>query len=300
VVKGIHGKGKISIPPHLAHSSWINYEALAALSVLSNLKTELKALKENPDARRVHKARVSLRRWFSIWAVLREDGWETKSFKKEVSKPLRRLLRMLGGLRDSDVNLELVESLQASERFAKLCRAHSRQLRKELRAYLPELKLAKILKLAKDHLHSQAEKVEKRSKRRTAKRTAFDHLDEHVCLQEEAVKRLALTAESPEELHQLRLAVKRWRYLLTEFFGLTNLELVTAQTLLGHLHDLDRLSPILRQSEEDAHALSSLKQRRRELLRQFQPMRSRLPYGLRPRIVTLKPAQADNTPEDIN
>jgi CHAD domain-containing protein len=241
---------------------------------------------------------VSLRRWFSIWAVLRDDGWETASFKKKIRKPLKRLLTILGALRDSDVNLELATDLKATERFLVLSQAQSRQLRKDLRSYLPLVKLSKILKRAKDHVHQQAEKVERASKRRKTKRTAFEHLDEHLRLQEEAVRRKALSAQSPEELHQLRLAVKRWRYLLTEFFGLTNLELVTAQQLLGALHDLDRLSPLLGQSGEELEALGNLRQRRRELLDRFRPMRSQLPYGLRPGITSLKAAETDDIPED--
>jgi CHAD domain-containing protein len=299
-VKGTDGKRKKIIPPHLAHSSWINYEVLAALAVLDSLTKDLKALKDKPNGKNVHKARVTLRRWFSVWGVLQDDGWETGSYKKKVRKPLKRLLTMLGGLRDCDVNLELAITVGATAEFQQECEEQGRQQKKELRDYLDKTKFKSILKQAKQHLNEQAEKVEGTSKRKRAKQSAYDHLDEHLALHEAEVKLQASKATTPEELHQLRLGIKRWRYLLTEFFGLTNLELVRAQQLLGQIHDIDRLTPALQEHENERSALTALRRRRQELLKQCQPMRSHLPYGLRPSIISSRPEPTDEQPEDIN
>jgi CHAD domain-containing protein len=281
-----------NVPPHLAHSSWINFEASSALSVLGTLSDELKDLKKKVSVRRVHKARVALRRWFSVWKVLEQDGWESKHFKKSVSKPLKNVLEALGELRDMDVALELAENLGVTDETLDDWKKQRKTLKKHLKKRIDSVDVKDLLDEIEDYLHDRAEKVEKSVSNKRAKESAFDHLDNYLSREEDEVRALAQTAQSPEELHKFRLGVKRWRYLLTEFFGLTNLELVKAQQVLGQIHDLDRLTPILQSNPGEELALSRIRDRRGQLLKEIGAMRTRLPFGLRPHITSLKRGSA--------
>jgi CHAD domain-containing protein len=101
----------------------------------------------------------------------------------------------------------------------------------------------------------------------------------------------AKSANTDEELHQLRLSVKRWRYILAEIFGLTNLELVLAQQLLGKHHDLTLLKEALEATSNKLkaknivgleEAQSRLVLELRSLTEEIIPLKDNLPYGLRP------------------
>ncbi len=277
------------VPPHLAQSSWINYEAQAAIAVATSLAVELKRLNKKVNADRVHKSRVALRRWFSVWAVMKDDEWQSGKFKKGITKPLRKLLSMLGELRDQDVNLELGEKLEVSKEQIKKWKADRKRLKNRLCDYVDELDLGGMVSEIPEYLRSRADKVEKAMNNgKVLHESAYVHLDRHVIEHEREVRQRASSATSAEEMHALRLSIKRWRYILTEFFGLTNLELVRAQQLLGQIHDLDRLTPLLDSDKSNQRALVNLERRRMQLLEEFARMRNDLPYGLRPVIYSTK------------
>lgn len=290
-----------SIPPHLAGSSWINFEVAAALSVHANLIEDVSRLKKKASAPRVHKSRVSLRRWFSIWSVLVEDGWETKKFRKDISKPLRRLLKLLGGLRDLDVNIEMGELYGVAPHLLVEWAGERQHQQKQLSRYMASFKVKK-LKGIEEFLLNRAEKVERRDKADSqGAPTAFHHLGQHVADHENNVAKLVKTAKTSEELHELRLQIKKWRYMLTEFFGLTNLELVRAQQLLGQIHDLDRLTPLVSADVDSSSALAKIEEKRQELFGQFKNMRNNLPYGLRPSMTSVATeANSDNDFHEIS
>jgi CHAD domain-containing protein len=140
------------------------------------------------------------------------------------------------------------------------------------------------------YLRKRAQKITVKLPRAKAEQSAYQHIELFLLKQESIVRERADTAREPDEYHQLRLAIKGWRYLLTEFFGLTNLELVRAQQILGQTHDLDRLTPLLIGDGNQEEALATLKERRQELLSQIDEMRNRLPYGLRPQITSTRAA----------
>jgi CHAD domain-containing protein len=108
--------------------------------------------------------------------------------------------------------------------------------------------------------------------------------------QEQFARQVERKASTPESLHQLRLCIKAWRYLLTEFFGLTNLELVKAQQLLGKFNDVHRALVLLEsdpQAQELAKdAIAKLQKQSEQLMKEFSEFRKALPYGLRPTIVS--------------
>jgi CHAD domain-containing protein len=278
------------VPPHLSRTGWITHEATCAIAVYEDLRKDVRALKKKVTANHVHKARVTLRRWFSVWKVLKEDHWESKSYEKSVGKQLRKLQQLLGELRDLDVNIEQAEKLGCSQTLIDLWGAQRRRLEEKLEKHVRKQDLKSLMSDLGRYLRKRAQKIQAKLPRAKAEQSAYQHIEHFLLKQESIVRERAEEAQTPEEHHQLRLGIKGWRYLLTEFFGVTNLELVRAQQLLGQLHDLDRLTPLLVYDEEQAEALTRLKERRKELLAQIQEMRTRLPYGLRPQITSTKAA----------
>lgn len=269
--------------PHLAEGSVVEYELNTALSLQAAMQDALKKLKHKTSKERVHKSRVSLRRWFSVWSLLEEEGWSTEEFNRDHIAPLKKLLKAMGQLRDTDVALENAHKLECSESFIKRLKRQRKKKQKKLAALLDEIAPIEITDSISTYLHRQAEQMGK-----VSKCTPYEVLDEHLRLQEKKVKALARKAATAEALHKTRLGIKKWRYLLTECMGLTNFDLVTAQTLLGELHDLDRLELILRKHDEPSATFKRLRIARAELFRGWTGIRESLPYGLRPGISTLK------------
>jgi CHAD domain-containing protein len=277
-------------PPHLARTSWITHEANCALAVYQDLRKDLQNLKKKVTANRVHKARVTLRRWFSVWKVMRQDRWESDGYQKKIGARLKKLQKMLGELRDLDVNMDQAQKLGCRPSLIKQWERQRKQLEKQLEKYVAVEDLNDLMNKLGKYLRKRAQKIQAMLPRAKAEQSAYHHIEMFLLKQESITREFAESAQTPEELHQFRLAIKGWRYLLTEFFGVTNLELVRAQQILGQMHDLDRLTPLLTGDPEQKVAFSKLKERRKEFLAQIAEMRTRLPYGLRPQITSTKAA----------
>lgn len=273
-------------PPHLARTSWITHEANCALSVYQELRKDLRDLKKKVTAGRVHRARVTLRRWFSIWKVLRTDQWESKSYKRKIGGRLKKMQKMLGELRDTDVNIDQAEKLGCGSTLIALWTARRQHLEHKLERYVQAQDINDLMNRLGRYLRKRAQKIQAGLPRAKAEQSAYQHIEMFLLNQESVVRELAETARTPEELHRFRLTIKSWRYLLTEFFGVTNLELVRAQQILGQIHDLDRLTPLLVHSDEKKEVLVTAKEKRKQYLAQIEEMRRRLPYGLRPQITS--------------
>lgn len=278
---------KVIIPPHIEQTPWLDYQQATVQALCESLSAELKDLHDKPAAKRVHDTRVALRRWFSVWAVLQDDGWESKKFRGKVVRKLRKLLKLLGRLRDWDVNLELAEALGCPPALLAEWAAARKLVRRAVKSGVKHLDTDLIVSRMKKYLTVRAEKLkEKLHTYPEEPLSSYQRLDQSVSEQEQQVRELEATASTIEELHQLRLGIKRWRYLMTEFFGLTNLELVRAQQLLGKLNDYQRLDLLL--AERDAaETKAKLQSEKARLLEEFGRIRRYLPYGLRPLIVSI-------------
>jgi len=274
-------------PAHLSEESWVQFEHRAAQNLLAALEGELKKLKLRVIPERVHKSRVSLRRWFSVWSFLADDGWEEKKFKKKVLTPLRGFLKELGELRDFDVNIETAEQLSCDEQTLEDLKACRKKLKQRIDKSLSDLEPEEIIAKIENYLESKAIELAENIKTEPDKdHSAFAHFDRYIKTHEEQVKKLSEKATCPESLHKLRLAIKKWRYLLTECMGLTNLELVRAQTLLGEIHDYDRLEPFLREHDDRSTALAALRLERSTRIQEFEQLKVYLPFALRPGTIT--------------
>jgi CHAD domain-containing protein len=279
------------VPPHLDGSPWLMFEQQAALVIYDDLNRTIRRLAKKPSADRVHEARVALRRWDCIWNILKEDGWLSKKYWKQVGKELKKIRRMLGEIRDCDVNLELTEHLDVPQEIIEHWLNERKSIARKTKKRLKSLDVEKLLDRMGQFLLTRPEKLRHQLESNGASGTdsAYEHLEPFIKAQEEIARNLASTANSPEELHALRLGIKAWRYLLAEFYGLTNLQLVRAQQILGKLNDLHRVEVLLTATESPLakDSLSKCNEQREKLLDDFTQFRESLPYGLRPSITSV-------------
>ncbi|MGH9552525.1 MAG: CHAD domain-containing protein [Terriglobales bacterium] len=212
--------------PHLNQSNWLEFEQSTAESLFENLSDELDRISHSPTSKRVHDTRVALRRWDSIWVVLERDGWRTKAYWKNVGKPLRRLRKALGELRDWDVNLETGEAVGLPKAILTEWSAERDFNRKKMRKELKKIDMDALLKQFARFIRKRPRELRQEIEETYPEQllqTAFDHLEPFLQEQEVLTTQIERIATTPETMHQLRLAIKAWRYLLTEFYGLTNL-----------------------------------------------------------------------------
>src|SRR5262249_43031753 len=266
-------RGTSRVPTHLDETPWLEFEQATVLALCDSLEKELNKLIEKASAKQVHDTRVALRRWFSVWSVLKQDDWQSKKFKRQAIARLRRLLRTLGSLRDWDVNLALGEELGCSKEIVKNWDRERDIARDNVKTTIKSLNPGSLMRRVRKYLKRRPLKLrDKWAQTGEPMESAFNHIDTYILAQEDMVRELEARAPTPEQLHELRLGVKRWRYMLTEFFGLTNLQLVRAQQILGRLHDLDRISDLLDGNCPDDVRLR-LEEQRRQLLQDFSLIR---------------------------
>lgn len=275
--------------PHQCEGNWIDFQLAAAKALLRPLRFEIARLKAKATPQRVHKARVALRRWFSVWSLLCDDGWEGRNFAAKVIKPMRLLLKSLGGLRDVDVSIELCGKYDGGASFIQELESRRKAARKKLAKAVRGFEVSDLVRTISAYLDKRAGKLRCKIEAPSGLETPFERFDRHLREHESRVAQMAQVADSVEELHELRLEIKKWRYLLTECLGVTNLDLVACQQLLGEIHDLDRLLEEIRDYKKFdlTHFEAVLEQARRECLANFESLRGNLPYGLRPGITSL-------------
>ena len=257
------------------------------MALYRELKPALQELSRNPNAKNVHESRVLLRRWSSVWKVLKADGWRTKPEGRDLERQLKELSQTLGCLRDCDVNIEIAESLGAARKILHNWKYERELLARKAKKDLHQLDIKALMRRLRKLLKTRPAKL--KAKLTPPLESAYKHLERFVARQEDFSRQLAATARQPQELHSLRLSIKAWRYLLVEFYGLTNLELVRAQQLLGKLNDLHRIAGLLSKYESDlvSETLSKLTIQQNKLLDEFEQIRGNLPFGLRPRVSTV-------------
>lgn len=272
-----------NIPPHLAAMTWVVFERDTAFSVWDSLERELFLLASKFSGKRVHDTRIALRRWDSVWQVLQRDGFESKKFAKKVGKKLQKLLKVLGAARDMDVNIELGSKVGVSKATLGKWKKEQDELNKAAKKYMKALDVDQIVKDFDKCLNSRARKLGRRLFESSyGQETAYQHLERYLVEQEKAVFDMERTAKTPEELHQLRLGIKTWRFFLAEFFGLTSIGLYKTQQDLGRFNDLTRIGELIQDLPEEEAALQAIKKQNDQNMKLFAKSRKQLPYGLRP------------------
>ncbi|MBC7998528.1 MAG: CHAD domain-containing protein [Leptolyngbya sp.] len=285
-----------SAPPHLREQAWLELEQKTALSIYEDVEKVLKKLakaqlNKSSAGKLVHETRVALRRWESIWTVLEKDDWNEKKYWKVAGSRLRKVHKMLGRLRDWDVNIELAEEYELSSPIIKLFKKERKKASAKVSKGLEKLNVKKLLKETLKFLLTRPQQIAiKHAGSSRLFQSAYSHLEPLLQEQEETARGLEAHAQTPSELHELRLVVKAWRYLLSDFFGLTNLELVRAQQILGKLNDLERLTQLISslaaQDSTVTVAMIKLQEQKLKHLSDFDTLRRNLPFGLRPSITS--------------
>ncbi len=286
-----YGSSPTAVPPHhLMTMSFVNHSHEVALFAYAAMKDAVNILKKDKGRKNVHDIRVSFRRWFSIWNVL-QDSWDSKDFKESIGDDLRRAYKALGGVRDWDVVVKLANQAMVPQIIIDKMEKRRDRARDRSFKVLKNLKLGKLIGRLEKYLKRQYESLSEELAASTEPaKSAYKQLEEFLEHREIATRELLSSAKTLKELHQVRLSIKAWRYLLAEFFGLSSVELVRAQQLLGQLNDIDRLKEFLLDHNKDGveEPIENLMAESEKLLEGWSELKLLLPFGLRPYICRMK------------
>lgn len=225
------------------------------------LGTRLEALDHNlpavlaEDAEALHRTRVASRRLREVLPVIDAGGDASPGSARR--RGIRRLTRVLGGVRELDVALTLLAELVADDRPLQEAAARVRTLIQRDRAvrYAEMIRRLEQIKPAK---------LTRRLASLTESREAAGAAEQLTRLRSRVLgrsRRLARTIEEAgalyafDRLHRVRIAVKKLRYALELVQDLTACrtarlvrKLKDTQDLLGRLHDLEMLAAYLRRA----------------------------------------------------
>ena len=213
------------------------------------------------DVRGLHRTRVASRRLRELLPVLQLDG----KVAGDLGRRLRKITQRLGKVRELDVCLLLIESLQATGRYDKesltvvvAALAHERAIARErLVTKVPLRELRRVgTKLNK--LAGELEDVDETSRDNRRGRALRWAVDARVHRRGAALKAAIEHAGAvylPDRLHKVRIALKKFRYAV-ELASETSKEpriaaqlrlLKRNQDLLGDWHDRQVLLDRVRQ-----------------------------------------------------
>jgi CHAD domain-containing protein len=198
----------------------------------------------------LHQARVATRRLRAALPLIASG-----SRQKKLEHAVRKLTRALGPVRELDVELQLLEEMQASGEVprpavARLRRAVLEERRTLHRDMLAQLEDYDVGRLRKRALSATRKRVEQRAA------TSRDPA-QRLAARARAARRAAVVAAAvgdagglylPDRLHRVRVAVKKLRYALEVVASLGGARvdaqvraLKQVQDLLGRMHDLEVL-----------------------------------------------------------
>lgn len=211
---------------------------------------------EKRDVKAVHGTRVASRRLRELLPVLQLDG----PTAAKLNRHLRKVTRRLGGVREADVLLLVMDELHESGRFHEPAIVRVKealvQAREQVRADLPAKRAASDLRRVGRKMNRVARRLQgpETAQTRRAWRWA---LDARVSRRAAALKQAILSAGAvylAERVHDVRIALKKLRYALeleAEANGLKTTadlrHLKRMQELLGRQHDLHVLVDRVRQ-----------------------------------------------------
>lgn len=257
---------------------WLNAEAKATERVLSSLEDSLKGLVKKTSRASIHEARVSLRHFFALWAVLVQDGWQDDRFEKKFVSQLKALLDHLGDVRDLDVNLKLGEELGCRSQLLKKWKTKRKKQKSKLRTFLKSLNLEDLMQKLRSFFKKEVRVVSKHVQKSELKNeSASRHLALVLNDQARFTQSLSSAADF-KTLHRLRIAVKNWRYLLEDFGAQPSRQLERAQQTLGRIHDLGRLKSDLQGRKKDIGALTRLSEEMRSLRLELADTMAHMPF----------------------
>ncbi len=231
------------------------YGAGVLLKPLEALQGELEGVRSgHEDIEYIHRARVASRRLRAAIPLFQACLPQKKS--KKWLKEIRQVTRALGDARDTDVQLERVQTFyqQLSDKSLKtgikrlILRLNQKRARLQppITQAVQHLRESKVLEALHEHL---AELLERENQVYLYTPTLYQHSFQSI------LKRLTdlltfqevvMDPEKVAELHQMRIAAKWLRYTMENFTGLYSNQLKPylqavrkLQDLLGEIHDCD-------------------------------------------------------------
>ena len=231
---------------------------------LQVLDRNLPAAVQPGDAEAVHRSRVASRRLREALPVLHPPV-DPRALRKS-RRAVRGLTRLLGGVRELDVALSILDELSASHPDLSVGVAVARRLVEQQRLRRREEMLRGLVDLEPRKLRKKLVALSEMTRLpAVAERRARLHerLGPRVMGVAAAMEN-AGSLYAFDRLHRVRIAIKKLRYLLElvhEVAGIGTRRLVrrlkSAQDLLGRLHDLEVLAGFARAAlaAHPAHAI---------------------------------------------
>ena len=207
---------------------------------MAQVSAEVRNAERHLDSETVHDLRVALRRCRSL-----ADGFRQIDPDKHWKKMRRQgsaLFDSLGELRDCHVLQEWVQKLgEEAEPATERLEAHSKQQEKIFEQHAKQALQAFDIK----RWNSLAAALSSRSARLQPGSAPFQALALERWTAARKMESPALRSGNPAALHKLRIAIKKFRYLVENFLPQYREpwaeSLKRAQDLLGEIHDLDVL-----------------------------------------------------------
>lgn len=211
------------------------------------LESYLSAVRDG-DPEGIHQARVATRRIRELLPLTVSDGRGTAA--DDLVEEFRTIGRSLGDVRDADVQIALLRSLEAripgaAPALVMLRQRHERRRLGLMRALIKEFERLEI-----DRLLDSVQHAATRALRHTA--NGWDHRLRRAIVERAAGARQAIVHATgvyfPKRVHKARIAIKKFRYAaeIAAGAGLWNAseiirELKKSQELLGRVHDRQEL-----------------------------------------------------------
>jgi len=206
---------------------------------MERVLAEREKVQADPSSDPVHDLRVALRRCRSMAETMSE--LDPEPAWKQMRKAGKQLFKALGRLRDTHVLIEWTEKLADAEDHSKA----------ELLAHFAADEAAlkqELMPVVSNFDVPQWEQWRELSQRAAKVRVgslAFQHMALEKWVAARELHRIALRNRSKVSWHQLRIGIKRFRYMLENFVPALHSrfasDLKEIQDLLGDVHDLDVL-----------------------------------------------------------
>lgn len=220
---------------------------------------------------------MAIRRFSQVFRVFR-PCFRGKEIRK-IRRSLKRITDLAGEVRNCDIALKLLSKPQQHDptglrpRLANLRKERERALVGLLRNWVGRRASSKWRGAVANAATTNGEALSKTPITRTAQRILPRMAQEFFERGNEATKLKA----SPRELHEFRIAAKRFRYTLELFTSLygprltSSLEKIRcAQGLLGDVNDCETVRGMLAQCKGSDGVTSWLKRRERRRIEEFQ------------------------------
>jgi CHAD domain-containing protein len=205
----------------------------------------------------VHDLRVALRRCRAMAETMSE--LDPEPAWKQMRKAGKQLFQALGQLRDTHVLIDWAEQLAGAEEHGRSellasLKAEESALKQELMPVVNGFEVAQW--------EQWRELLTKRASQVRPGSLAFRHMALEKWIAARELHRTALRNRSKDAWHQLRIGIKRFRYMLENFVPVLHSQwasdLKQVQDLLGDVHDLD----VLWETALKSHALQTPDDRR--------------------------------------